>query len=378
MKKLFNFYLLIQLLSFNCNANDGIHKISLKNEKIEIQDFNFSITRVLDQRLNKYIIGSVQKGLSNKRFPADFEKKLVEEFGDLIINSGLQSKEKDELVLIINSIWIDEKTSATKELGLIDLDFYIAQIQNDGYLILDEQNISISKSTLDATSGHDKRIALALENGLINFQKKSKNEYINQVYVQKKYNVDSSVVKCKCIKKGIFKTSLDLYNNVIDNKKPFFDKVEYQEFNAFVKDTMSIKELRKCFAFSDGKDIYINSICYGNYLPAEKRNLGYQFGKAKFEGTFIVINDEMRDAMGQVAMSSAFGLLGALASSGMTKKIDVFMDLRKGAILPINEKFIKAALLEFPDLLEKFNKSTKDDVVMLAFIKAMNKKLNAE
>ncbi len=363
-------------LSFYGNSKDIIHKISMSKEKIIINDFNYSITKILDQRLNRFLIGSVQKGLANKRFPADFENNLPNEFGTLITNSNLNSNKSNELVIIINSLWIDERTSAFEEIGLVDLDFYIAKTIDSSYVILDEQDISTTKNTFDATSGHSKRIAEAIEIGLNNFNKLNPQKYLNEKYLEKKYNKDSTIAKCKCIKKGIFNTSADLLHNETNKNKTFFDKVEYTEINASIKDSLKIKEVRKIFAFSDGIDIYINSMCYGNYEPRNNKKMGYQFGKAKLNGTLIIIDDKINDMMGKVAMTSAFGLLGALASSNMKIEAKFFMDLRKGAVLPLKVKYVEMALEEFPELLQKFKKSRQDDFAIIAFLNEMNRRLD--
>lgn len=367
---------LFTFISFFAFSKDDIYKITLKNEKIELSKFKFSINEVLDQRMNKILIGSVQRGLNNRRCPAEFENNLAQEFGTLIYNSSLHGNGENPITLIINSIWVDERTSAMKELGLVDLEFYIAQKTANGYLILNEQEISISQSVLDATAGHDKRIARALKEGLENFMKINSTEYLNITYEEKKYNVDSTILKCKCIKKGIYNTFNDLYNNSPLEKKAFFDSVNYNTDNALVIDKLfKTKDFRKFFAFSDGKKIYFNSLSYGNYRASEKGS-GYQFGKGKLDGPFYVIEDEIPDLMAQAVGAAGFGILGYLMTSNAKIQAYSFVDIRNGAILPIKKNFIEASLKEFPTLLEKFNKSKpsqlKDIKYLVGYIKEIN------
>jgi len=374
--KVFKIVFVLSLIFNFAKAGDDLHKVSLNKEHLDIPSFKFSIDSIIDARTNKYLIGSVQKGMVNSRYPADFTKGLKKEIENLVYVPTLRKEGKLKIVLIFNSLWIDEWTTAISEKGLVDLDFYIAKVTEKGILILDEQEIFLEEGGMDVTAGHARRIVKALQNGLENFNKLDSSKYLNTLFETKTYSPDSSILLTKKpFKKGVFETPLDLLYNRPNDKITYFKNIEFTETNAIVKDeNINRSEMKKVFAFSDGKDLFVNAISYG-----VRNKQGYSFGKGSVNGTVILLTDRIRNVEAQILARAAFGLVGAALSSGATREIELYLDVRKGIVLPLEGANIKFSLREFPDLLAKFDNLPYDqqaDIhVLKAFLKAINKRL---
>ena len=373
--------LLITLISLHwCSAQEDIFfRVSLAKEKIDIPYFPFKFSEVIDNRFNKEMIGCVQRGISHKRVLATFEASLQSEFYGLLSNSNLINSNKESLVLIINSIWINEVTTIIEEKGVVDLHYFIAKKTDSNLVILSEQQISLVEDQLDPTTNHDTRIALAFQKGLYNFQITPQSRYMNEIFKPLTIRNDSVIYKTKTFSKGIFNTAHDLLTNNINTQKSFFKEVDYLQNKAFVRDTFSENSLRKIFAFSNGEHIFINSLLFSNG-PANKKD-GFLFHRISLSGALVII-ENVANTKSNLGTSIAFGLGGGALVGGLSglanshSNIKIILDLRNGNMIEFNEPNLKYLLMEFPEMREKFEKMDREVRenynTQIQFVKRMN------
>jgi hypothetical protein len=371
--------IIVLIICVFCNlcfaGRDPIYKISLAREKINLESKTFKILEVIDNRSSKYLIGNVQIGISNALFVANFEKSLKEEFTNLLLESNILSPNQDSLILIINSLWICEQTSAVSEKGLADLNFYIAKKQFDNFLIISEQDITIYEGTFDATASHDKRIAKALQKGFDNFLKTPKDSLSNIPLQINDKKGDTLVFRCKNILKGVHRTINDLINNFPD-KNLSFKNTYPTEKNMFVLDAIPKKELKKIFSFTDGEYLYVNSHIIGNYSP--KTSDGYQFTKTKIKGKgpILFVEDEFSNINEQIMYVYSMGLIGLALAATVKTRVVYTLDLRNGAFFPLDKRFMEMLIKDSPEVYKEYKSLSFDEKKDVSILKKLIKKYN--
>ena len=151
-----------------------MYQISLSDFKIDTNEINFTVSEIIDARMDKNSIGIIQTGLNNKRNFAVFEKPGLIEIEELLKNSGLYSQHNG-LVLRVTSLKISENALTWKETAKAELniDFFIRH--NGLYYYVNSVFASAEPKGFDVTGMQAENIVDVIGRALIIFSKQ-KNE----------------------------------------------------------------------------------------------------------------------------------------------------------------------------------------------------------
>jgi hypothetical protein len=338
--------LLFQSFGFS-QKSDDYHIISLlPNDTESVEDVNFYIADIIDNRVYTDNIGIAQKGVFNKKVLSKFESAFKDELIGYLQTVFPKNEAKVPLVLRINQLLISENTGAFKETGKAIVNLDVLYLKDGEYYFLDSFSSIREKNSMDVTRKHDDRIRAVLKECLMLYNSKPFSDYaLRPVSLEKP---DTPVVLNETINKGFFRTFLEFYNNesFIDSTITF-KKNRHRPDKLFLQDRVHKKALY--YAYSDGENVFLNAANYSG----EKH-----FVKTKAFDRYLLFNDAFvhQDKVGAVSM--AFGVLGVLASNQRT---NVLLDLYSGQYYILNARKIKALTKEnYPHLYKMYKKHPND------------------
>ena len=332
--------LLFLLVTTVLSAQD-YHTIELlPNETETVENVDFYVSGIIDNRAYKNNIGIAQKGAFNRKVLSQFSKEFDKELLDYLVTVFPKEENKTPLVLRINQLLILEKTGAFKETGKAIVNLDVLKKQGDTYVLLGSYTSKKEKNSMDVTRKHDDRIRATLKDCLMKYNDTDPSQIINKPITL--ITQSKPVIFDEPIAKGFFVSFLELYNNqsFSDSTIQFKDN-KHRTNKLFLKDREHKRAMY--YAFSDGEDIYLNASNYSG----EKH-----FVKTKRVDDFLLFNDNFIHADDVGGMTLAFGVLGTLASN---KNTNVLLDLTSGQYHNISISKIKLLLKkEHPDLFKKY------------------------
>jgi hypothetical protein len=220
--------LIATFLIWGCKISFGQNYFfTLSDQKIELTDEAYNVTKVTDERSNTSNIGWTQKGLANVKVDASFKKPVEKEVLDFL-KSNLNAGGPD-IQMIIRTLKISEKTGAFNEKGFCELSVdFILEKDNTTYLVLQSSNKAETKGA-DVTKKHPNNIATAFQlcfeqlksvdlTQTNNFLALSKDGVKNQIPDSITY--DFPIFK-EAIQTGIYTSYADLKNNSPSNTEGF-------------------------------------------------------------------------------------------------------------------------------------------------------------
>jgi hypothetical protein len=363
MKRTFASFLTTALLATQLSAQ---HIIQVPFQNFNVPDGNFTIDTVLDVRAYKQGIGTVQKGINNRRVVAILPDSLPTYLTNYCRKYGPKTGEK--LGLAVSLLEVGEETRAMSEHGFTDLEMMFLQNQNGEWKLLHEFETRIEKGGMDVTEAHGDRIWLALNEGLVEFAKLDwRNLPAKSVNLAPPPPVDGAALANRSDwAKGIYKNFQELVSNRPSLADSAFNITPPNKKNRiFIKQKGTDKILRRMIAYSDGTDVYINARYYGTIS-------GNYFARVKVWGRYIVVDDFMNGNIGTARV--LFGAIGALAASDVGLAV---INSKTGAAFPLTKKTLREVVLaDQPELVAKFNKMARqDDAVMEAFVRSANQEL---
>ncbi|MEZ4885195.1 MAG: hypothetical protein R3E32_10750 [Chitinophagales bacterium] len=357
--------LFITLLLFtisNVYAQKKAHIVKLDPPFVKAIETDFYISKIIDNRTNKENIGVIQKGLGNKKVPANFEEDLSIHLLDFLKKLVQSSEDKTPLALQVNQLSIYERTSAFTEMGGCEVRLEFSKEENGQLISFGEFTAVVeNKGTSDVTARHDERIIEALTTCINDF---SKTDWKNTIpttiaendAIQANYTYDY-IVKPK---KGLYRSfNAFLKNAPFDTSAYFFQPIKKkQRFERYqVYDNEEENRIKNLFGFSDGEHFYLSAMEY---------TTSYHFIKSQFIGRFIYFEDQIYSPGAAIA----FGLIGAAAS---TKHTGIVLDTQTGLTSIVNTKTIEALIESYPDLQKMYENSNKGIVAYRTIIEQLNK-----
>lgn len=355
------FITLLLLATSSIYAQKKIHIIKLDPPFIKAIDADFYISKVIDNRLNKENIGVIQKGLGNRKVPADFEGGLITQLSSFLAKLLQVSEKKAPFVLQINQLSIYERTSAFTEMGGCEVRLEFLKEEKDELLSFGEFTAVVeNKGMSDVTDKHDERIMEALTTCINDF---SKTDWENTTpvitaendTVQADYAYDYTIKP----KKGLYRSfNTFLKNTPFDTSAYFFQPIKRkQRFERYqVYDNEEENRVKNIFGFSDGEHFYLSAMEYTS---------SHYFIKSQFSGRFIYFEDEIYSQGAGVA----FGLLGAIAS---IKHTGIILDTKTGVTSILNTKTIKSLIEPHPELQKMYESSSKRLIAYRTIITKLN------
>lgn len=349
------------LVGFGQNKRTHIVEL-LPNTTETIENVKFYISDIYDNRVYKTNIGIAQKGVFNKKVLSVFKRSFKDELSNYLETVFPVDTSKTPIVIRINKLLISEHTGAFKETGkaIVSMDVLI---ENEGeYGLIGSFSAMREKNSMDVTRKHDDRIRAVLKECLMQFNTTNWKDIIPAPTSLEKSG--ASKILTENYKEGFYRSSLELFNNqtLIDTTFQIVKKKSKKD-KIFLRNEK--KKSALYYAYSDGKDLYLNA---ANYSSDRHFIKTYKFDE------FLLFNDVFVNQDKAVGMSLAFGVLGVLVS---TERQNVLMDLNTGEFFPLNKSKMKLLLEDkYPNLLKQFKSNSKEIKKVLEILNYVYKKEN--
>ncbi|MFD0835973.1 hypothetical protein ACFQ0I_09375 [Mariniflexile aquimaris] len=333
-----------------CQAQD-YHIINLLPlEEDTVENVNFYVSKIIDNRIYKDNLGIAQKGVFNKKVLSTFYNPFEEELMDYFNAIFPANTSKTPLVLRINQLLISEHTGAFKETGKATVNLDVLTEKDAIYYFLGSFSAYAEKNSVDVTGKHDDRIREILKSCLIQFSELNPDTQMNRPILIE--NPSAPVILSEPIKKGFYTSFSELYNN-----QPFQDaSIAFKDYSSNQeKLNLEEREHKRAlyYAYSDGDYIYLNASNYSG----EKH-----FVKSELIDKYLLFNDTFVNQDKVAGMSLAFGVLGLLMSNEQT---NVLLDLYTGQYHSIDGSKIRMLLNDkYPDLYKHVRKNLNNKDVM--------------
>lgn len=354
------------------------HLISIDKlmDETESLDFkrDFYIKGIWDNRLFKENIGFVQKGLGNRKVIADFEGI----FGSVLLdylNQEYPAKinEQTSIEIVIQNFWISEATGAISESGRADMTVVFCQRNEKGdfnALFTFQDFIESGGGIVDVTSGHPKRIRKLLNKALSEFQKSDwKSLKQPELFRFQRLDSTNNILSATIKRKGGYRTFQEFFNNTPTDTTTAFIVEPIDENRVNISDPNKASRRLKLYGYSDGNNIYINS---NNYSYDQSH-----YAKIKTLGRYSLVNDKTFSALTSSIMTSAFGLLGYLVSTGMKNKVEAIIDTKTGLTMPLTYDVLKRLLVPYPQYWKSYEnayqRGNRSTDLMKVFVNELNK-----
>ena len=349
------------LVSFGQNKRTHIVEL-LPNATETIENVNFYISDIYDNRVYKTNIGIAQKGVFNKKVLSVFKRPFKDELSSYLETVFPVDTSKTPIVIRINKLLISEHTGAFKETGKAIVSMDVLIVNEGEYGLIGSFSAMREKNSMDVTRKHDDRIRGVLKDCLMQFNATNWKDIIPTPISLERSG--TSKILTENYKEGFYRSSLELFNNqtFIDTT---FQIVEKRSKNNKLFLRNGKKKPALYYAYSDGKDLYLNATNYSSDRHFIKT---YRFDE------FLVFNDGFVNHDKVVGMSLAFGVLGILVS---TEKQNVLVDLNTGEFFTLNKPKMKLLLEDkYPNLLKRFKNNPKEIDIVLEILNYVYKRDN--
>jgi hypothetical protein len=316
---------------------------SLQAKNVKIDHAGFSKVEVIDARLDTAHLGTIQRGVLNRKGVLTFSQPLKEEMaamaGKLI--SEANTKEEGTLLINIRKFYISERTTSTEQgLFVFKAGFYLRKdtlyrelFTVDTTYTIDAGLRDVTDQLLDTVPGllgsMVQQAAGFVPDETVPAQQYTACELQHLAEIEKRaipvYNVEAP-------KKGLYANVTDFMNNhptredvIIEHRKGFKRPFIY-EMEANGKKGKEI--LRKYyFVVSDGEKMYIS-----------RPNNLYELTKNNGDFYYTGIGRDDADIGSVVVASALFGILGgAAAASHDTATFEYLLDHSSGKFIPIRK-----------------------------------------
>ncbi|MCB9081506.1 MAG: hypothetical protein H6555_07335 [Lewinellaceae bacterium] len=346
------------------------HWISLDKVVLDLAGVQFQVSAVVDARTEKFCLGLVQKGIGNRRVPAQLEGGLEVALMQLIQRSqALFKSTGPAYVLQVHLLQVYEVTYTGKEIAMTELDVSFLEPLPDGnYRELYRTGNTQEKNGVDVTGLHDRNIANALSRAMQIFQ-----DRLNQ---QSTWNYSlpatdlrlpgraSSYPAQQQLSAQAFFYSFENFRDLVASKSAKgLDYMDLEEKQGHVKAKPQWKsgyqiDENPIWALSDGQAYYIK--LGRSYYPLEKAD----------DGSFIFWAPSIRNVTAAGLFGGIVGgLVGGLLMNGIGSEkgppVAYRLDMNTGAIHPestLKNRRIESRLLVY---CSRFNpEETRLEVVV--------------
>lgn len=313
-------------------------KIELENEKFEIENRNFYISKVIDEREDKSISWIIQRKGDNHKLKAQFKDGLEAAIFNFISNSLPKEEGQKEIVVKIIELQISE-VFAWNKIGeaTIKMDFY--SYNDAGHFVkVFQTGAVIAERAINVAKLHEACIRLSIINCL---EKLSFSTWIENLNSQFSENKEMEVSLPVNLVEGIYKN----FEEFLANKPSitsgyyvnYFNRTHklWNETLTFLhKDSTSKRKIKEIWGFSDGESAYI--LHQKEFFKIELVENRYQF-----------VGFDKIDKSGNVAAFIFGGLILLSLSSSTNLKIaknrptEYFIDIYTGMPINLEEEKIK-------------------------------------
>ncbi len=345
-------YLSIMLLISSAIYAQDVYNLKLKDIGFSTQNCKFYVDSVIDNRFLKGGFGVAQKGLSNKKVPIQLPNGMMDIKTYLDKNLPTRKSDFIPITLVINQLWISERTGAFSEIGKCDLEIEFCRKDSSGKLwsVYEFERELEEKSSGDVTAGHESRLRQLLFEGFNELAKQDISISKGTIFENQKLDSTNNIVRSKILNKGFYKSFSDFYNN---SPKILKNELSIVPTNKGINqykliDSLTNRRIKNFYGYCDGEHIYINAYVYG-------QTVANYYSKVISFGKYMLLDDEYKDPMATAALVSGFGLLGGLIADGIAKK-GMVIDMQTGQVLVLTEKNFEKILSPYPNYWSGYNK----------------------
>ena len=315
-------------------AQKNTEAFKFENTLTTRQSTYFSDFSIIDARDDTASIGTVQRGVLNKKVALVCEPPLNDQLKTIFKQLIKDSNSNTELIFLLQNLNFSEATYGTKELGIIQIrGVFFAKRDNRYSKLFDidtlhiVQNIDVTKLLLK--KGNSFLIELlntALNTSPQNFDLDNVTYLINYDSIQK---ATLPLYAAKNYKTGAYATYKELADQTPSDNTL---KIEFYKSGHWKSVQLKNKAgkyeevvLKDWYAYVFDNKIFLSSPYHEVYPVEKKRNDFY------FKGRIWTTTTTTQS----IAMGVAFGLLGTLAASGGTVSdiTDLKIDYKTGAFI---------------------------------------------
>jgi len=127
------------------------------------ENSEFYIQKIIDSRSNKDNIGNIYSTDKRKKYAADFNHTVANEFNEFFKNTFPPGKHKHKIIMVVDSFFIDHQLGeSSKDIGSVELmaKFYLNR--NDTCFHLANSHKTIAETSEDVRLTHPNRIKRVL------------------------------------------------------------------------------------------------------------------------------------------------------------------------------------------------------------------------
>ena len=332
------------------------YNVVLKNEQIKIPVCDFQIDSIIDNRHHQRGIGMIKKGRKDRSIPTFFENNFNTLKDYFSKNLPVKQDKLTPIFIVINRFWIWEEINTISSYGHFELAIEFCKKDSTQKLIsLYTFEKSVEQIDSDLPNSHEERIRQVFTEVLANFTKIDIENIKGVVKNMAIVNPQNSLNQLEEIDAGIYETRTDFINRT-PSKLSHTAKILQVEGNKnrfFLINSLTSTN-SKIYAYSDGKDIYLNASSYAQPVFD-------QYSKILEKGRFVLVEDYVPQQYNPSAtlLTYSFGIAGALAAYALTESEEkgVVIDLKRGYCFVFTYDNMNYVVSEFPDIQKKWNDS---------------------
>lgn len=316
------------LLFFQGYGQDYV--VDLQNHPLTIPGRNFYVTQVIDARLEKDNIGTVQTGAMNSRKVAVFKQALPEELMSLFQKNFFPAAGMNPVIVKVLKFGVREKTKSFSESAFAEVLLQFIHEKSPGhYLNLYEATSLIESKGADVTARHDNNLTAALVDCFTQFTGQNFEELVSSTEEMPAaqleeglpatiQSLDFAVLRDSSYQQGVYLNFREFRNNkpgitqpLVINRRPRTAKTWQGTDELFIQllETDGKKRnIKNAWGFSDGKTVYIRF--GGEYYPMDKAGNVFSFfghAPANYGGVYAggLVGGAIGGAIMGVASSAA-------------------------------------------------------------------------
>ncbi|KGO91497.1 hypothetical protein [Flavobacterium subsaxonicum] len=317
--------------------------ISLTDEATSAMEVPFYIEEVYDGRQFTDNIGTVQKGIANRKVLSRFEKPFLTEVKDYLLKAYPKMDGRVPVSVRVNDLYISEYTEKSEETGFASAVIDVI-VKKDGVnYIVGTYGGNIESTGMDVTAKHPDRIRRALNKCLGKYEVTPEEDKTYIVF-------DNTPVEKRELgkpAKGIYGTYLDMIKNTPKDDSNFYVSSKNNKY--YLINNTNSQKADDYYAFSDGETVYLNvSKFAGEKYYAKTERIADKF--------FIehIAYDQNR-MITQIVMYQLGGIYVPKIDTTMPMLIDCY----SGQPFFLSNNDIKTLLAPRPDLLKEYKDSKK-------------------
>jgi len=344
-------FALLMLLALYSNvalsqSKTEYYPISLNAENAVAVEVPFYIEEVYDGRQFTDNIGTVQKGIANRKVLARFEKDFLTEVKDYLLKAYPKIEGRVPISVRINDLYVSEYTAKSEETGYAAAVIDVIVKQDGVNYIAGTYGGNIENSAADVTAKHPERIRRALDKCLAKYEVTPEEDKTHIAFdnaATEKRELGKPV-------KGVYVSYLDMIRNTPKDDSGF--SITNKDNKYYLVNNTNSQKADSYYAFSDGETVYLNVSKYAG----EK-----YYAKTERIADKYYIEHVAYDQYRMAALVTMYQLVGAYLAESVVSDttMPMLVDIYSGQPFFLSNGDIKKLLAPYPDLLKQYKDSKK-------------------